>query len=86
MTFGLKVNYSLTAPILTLDGYRTIIGTQKLYRPFLNSVTTTVLGTLLGLTLSTLGGYVLVQFDMPGRNIFAYVMHHRYRQLHTAPD
>lgn len=58
----------------TLDGYRTIIGTQKLYRPFLNSVTTTVLGTLLGLTLSTLGGYVLVQFDMPGRNIFAYIL------------
>ena len=58
----------------TLDGYRTIIGTQKLYRPFLNSVTTTVIGTLLGLTLSTLGGYVLVQFDMPGRNIFAYIL------------
>lgn len=58
----------------TLDGYRTIIGTQKLYRPFLNSVTTTVIGTLLGLTLSTLGGYVLVQFDMPGRDIFAYIL------------
>ena len=58
----------------TLDGYRTIIGTQKLYRPFLNSVTTTVIGTLLCLTLSTLGGYVLVQFDMPGRNIFAYIL------------
>ncbi len=58
----------------TLDGYRTIIGTQKLYRPFLNSVTTTLIGTLLGLTLSTLGGYVLVQFDMPGRNIFAYIL------------
>ena len=58
----------------TLDGYRTIIGTQKLYRPFLDSVTTTLIGTLLGLTLSTLGGYVLVQFDMPGRNIFAYIL------------
>jgi putative aldouronate transport system permease protein len=58
----------------TLDGYRTIIGTQKLYRPFLNSVTTTLIGTMLGLTLSTLGGYVLVQFDMPGRNIFAYIL------------
>ena len=58
----------------TLDGYRTIIGTQKLYRPFLNSVTTTLIGTLLGLTLSTLGGYVLVQFDMPGRIIFAYIL------------
>jgi putative aldouronate transport system permease protein len=55
----------------TLDGYRTIIETSKLYRPFLNSVITTVFGTLLGLVLSTLGGYVLIQFDMPGRGFFA---------------
>jgi putative aldouronate transport system permease protein len=58
----------------TLDGYRTILETPALYRPFFNSVLTTVLGTLLGLLLSTLGGYVLVQFDMPGRNILAYLL------------
>ncbi|MGN1149067.1 MAG: carbohydrate ABC transporter permease [Lachnospiraceae bacterium] len=58
----------------TLDGYRTIIETQRLYRPFLNSFITTILGTLLGLVLSTLGGYVLIQFDMPGRNFFAYFL------------
>ena len=58
----------------TLDGYRTIIETSQLYRPFINSVVTTILGTLLGLVLSTLGGYVLVQFDMPGRNLFAYIL------------
>ena len=58
----------------TLDGYKTIIHTQRLYRPFLNSVITTVLGTFLGLLLSTLGGYVLIQFDMPGRNFFAYFL------------
>lgn len=58
----------------TLDGYRTIIETQALYRPFVNSVITTIMGTLLGLVLSTLGGYVLVQFDMPGRNLFSYFL------------
>lgn len=58
----------------TLDGYRTIIQTNALYRPFINSVITTVLGTFLGLVLSTLGGYVLVQFDMPGREFFAYFL------------
>ncbi len=58
----------------TWDGYRTIIETQALYTPFLISVVTTLLGTLLGLVLSTLGGYVLVQFEMPGRNIFAYIL------------
>ena len=58
----------------TLDGYKTIIETSALFRPFVNSVVTTLLGTLLGLVLSTLGGYVLVQFDMPGREFFAYFL------------
>ena len=55
----------------TLDGYKTIIETQALYRPFVNSVITTIFGALLGLVLSTLGGYVLIQFDMPGRTAIA---------------
>ena len=58
----------------TVDGYKTILETPALIRPFINSVTTTVLGTLLGLVLCTLGGYVLVQFDMPGRNFLAYLL------------
>lgn len=58
----------------TLDGYKTIIETEALYRPFVNSVVTTLLGTLLGLVLSTLGGCVLVQFEMPGRGFFAYFL------------
>lgn len=58
----------------TLDGYKVILETKQLYRPFINSIITTVLGTLLGLVLSTLGGYVLIQFDMPGRNFFAYMI------------
>ena len=45
-----------------------------MYRPFINSIITTLLGTLLGLVLSTLGGYVLVQFEMPGREFFAYFL------------
>lgn len=58
----------------TLEGYKTILETQALYRPFINSVVTTILGTLLGLVLSTLGGYVMIQFDMPGRGIFAAIL------------
>ena len=58
----------------TWDGYKVILETKQLYKPFLNSVLTTILGTLLGLVLSTLGGYVLIQFDMPGRNFFAYLI------------
>ena len=55
----------------TIEGYKTIIETQALYRPFINSVVTTIFGTLLGLVLSTLGGYVMIQFEMPGRGILA---------------
>ena len=55
----------------TLDGYKVIMTTQKLYRPFVNSVVTTILGTLLGLVMSTLGGYVLAQEDLPGRTAIA---------------
>lgn len=55
----------------TVDGYKTIIETEKLYQPFLNSVYTTVIGALLGLVLSTLGGYVLAQKELPGRDLIA---------------
>lgn len=58
----------------TLGGYKTIIETQGLYRPFINSIITTVVGTLVGLAIATLGGYVLAQEDLPGRNILAYML------------
>lgn len=58
----------------TFNGYLTIFTTVRLYRPFLNSVITTLLGTLLGLVLSTLGGYVLTQEDMPGRNALSFFL------------
>ena len=58
----------------TWDGYKTIIETEPLYRPFINSVVTTGFGALLGLVLSTLGGYVLIQFEMPGRQAFANIL------------
>lgn len=58
----------------TLDGYKVIATTSALYRPFLNSVITTILGTVLGLILSTLGGYVLVKNEVPGRSGLAYFL------------
>lgn len=58
----------------TLDGYKTIIETSKLYQPFINSVVTTICGTILGLALSTLGGYVLAQENLPGRTLLAYFL------------
>ena len=58
----------------SLGGYNAIFTNASLYTPFLVSVIVTVAGTALGLLLSTLGAYVLIQFDMPGRNLFAYIL------------
>jgi len=55
----------------SLEGYRIILSTETMRKPFLISVLTTVCGTFLGLLISTLGAYVLIQFDMPGRNFLA---------------
>ena len=58
----------------TIGGYATIFTTAKLFRPFVNSVVTTIVGTLVGLAMATLGGYVLNQYDMPGRNFLSYFL------------
>ena len=55
-------------------GYRAIITRSNLYHPFLISVITTIIGTFVGLLVVTLGGYVLIQWEMPGRNFLAYML------------
>jgi putative aldouronate transport system permease protein len=58
----------------TFGGYVMIATRASLYKPFLISILVTVAGTFLGLLLSTLGAYVLIQWEMPGRNFFAYML------------
>lgn len=58
----------------TLGGYKLVLSRSSLYRPFLISCLITIAGTFLGLLLSTLGAYALIQFEMPGRNFFAYML------------
>ena len=54
-----------------LAGYASVLSNPTLYRPLMISVVTTLAGTFLGLALYTLGAYVLIQWDMPGRTFFA---------------
>jgi putative aldouronate transport system permease protein len=54
-----------------LAAYITIATTEALRRPFLISIITTVSGTTLGLTLTTLGAYVLAKRDLIGRDFLA---------------
>lgn len=58
----------------TFGGYKMIVSRADLYRPFLISILVTVSGTFIGLLLSTLGAYVLIQWDMPGRNLFSWML------------
>lgn len=67
-------NFLLLPKEASLLGYKVILSTEALYRPFINSILTTVGGTLFGLIMSTLAGYVLIQFQMPGRTFFSYFL------------
>jgi putative aldouronate transport system permease protein len=58
----------------TLGAYKMIVTRADLYRPFFISVIVTLIGTFVGLTLSTLGAYVLIQWEMPGRNLFSWIL------------
>lgn len=53
-----------------LSAYEQILGTEGLYRPFIVSVLTTIIGTAVGLLLVTLAAYVIIQKDMPGQRFF----------------
>ena len=58
----------------TFSAYKSIVTSVTLYRPFLVSLLVTVSGTFLGLLLSTLGAYVLIQWEMPGRTLFSWLL------------
>ncbi|RKD31721.1 carbohydrate ABC transporter permease [Lacrimispora algidixylanolytica] len=57
-----------------MAGYVSVFTNPTLYKPFLVSCLTTVVGTITGLTIATLGAYVLIQWKMPGRTLFANLM------------
>jgi putative aldouronate transport system permease protein len=66
-TYGL--NFFPNKP--SLIAYKTIFTKEAFYRPFLVSIFTTITGTFIGLTLTTLGAYVLSKRDLVGRELLA---------------
>ena len=59
---------------VSFAAYEMIIQNSTLYRPFLVSILTTVVGTAFGLSVITLGAYVLIQTDMPGHKLFGRIV------------
>jgi putative aldouronate transport system permease protein len=55
----------------TVVAYVSIFTTKELFKPLIVSLYTTAMGTFIGLLMVTLGAYVLIQKDMPGRSFFA---------------
>lgn len=60
---------------ISFYAYQTILTKKTLYQPFLVSVYTTVAATVLGLLLTTLAAYVILQKEMPGRHLLiSYIL------------
>ncbi|WP_160692322.1 carbohydrate ABC transporter permease [Clostridium sp. C2-6-12] len=50
--------------------YEQILSRQDLFKPFIISLVTTIIGTAVGLLLTTLAAYVIIQKNMPGNRFF----------------
>ncbi len=59
--------------VFTLEAYQIIFSKSTLWHPFWVSIYTTAIGTFLGLLISTIGAYILIQRDMPGVKIFSWL-------------
>ncbi len=59
----------------SLTAYINILTRKSLYQPFLVSVYTTIMSTFVGLLMTTLAAYVILQKEIPGRGLMiAYIM------------
>ncbi|WP_276949077.1 carbohydrate ABC transporter permease [Acetatifactor muris] len=64
-TYGLR----LIPKKVDLAAYKYILSKSSLYQPLWVSVYSTVLATVIGLLLTTLAGYVVIQKEMPGHKL-----------------
>jgi len=53
-----------------LSAYNQILSRPDLIKPFIISLLTTIIGTVVGLLLTTLAAYVIIQKSMPGNRFF----------------
>ena len=65
--------FRLIPETFTLDAYRLIISRAALYRPFLISLYTTSVGTVISMTITSFFAYGLAQRDLPGRTFLLYM-------------
>lgn len=75
-SFDATGNYGirLIPNVFTWDAYKLILQTESLLRPFMISLYTTTIGTMLAMFISTMGAYTLTQKEMPGQSFFTYAI------------
>ncbi|MBI9102413.1 MAG: carbohydrate ABC transporter permease [Spirochaetales bacterium] len=54
----------------TLSTYRAVLAIPKVYRGVMNSLLITAVGLVVNIVLTSLGAYVLIKKDLPGRFVF----------------
>ena len=68
------LNLSLIPVEFSTIYYKIVFSNKGIYRPFINSVFITVIGTTLAVFLQSMGAYTLTKRRLPGLKIFIYMM------------
>lgn len=68
------LNLSIIPREFSLVYYRLVLSDQGIYRPFLNSIYLTIVGTALAVTFQAMGAYTLSKRTLPGQRIFMYMI------------
>ena len=55
---------------INLAAYKSILNNSGMYQPLLVSIFTTAVGTVMGLSIITMGAYALTKKDLPGNKFF----------------
>lgn len=69
-----SLTLSLVPRELSLFYYRMVLTDVSIFRPFLNSIILTALGTVVSLGLETMGAYPLSKKELPGNRLFIYLL------------
>lgn len=69
-----QLELSLLPREWSLFYYRMVLTDVSIFRPFLNSIILTILGTIVSLGLETMGAYPLSKKELPGNRLFIYML------------
>jgi putative aldouronate transport system permease protein len=69
-----QLNLSIIPREFSTLYYNVVLHDQGIYRPFLNSIYLTVVGTLLSVIFNAMGAYTLSKPNLPGQRILMYLI------------